>query len=100
MSTPVTPYPACNLVTINIRKTDIEDDQIWQDCLGRANAILSPVDGENLISLNAKIGVQHLGDIKVIFDDQNLGFGFCHVNPTCLGNGLFLDNEFTNCVAD
>jgi hypothetical protein len=50
--------------------------------LSRTHAIFTPVDGKDFIALDAKIGVQHLGYVKVIFNYQDLGFGVCHVSPT------------------
>ena len=50
-------------------------------------ADLVPFAGQNLPEQPAKR--------CVIFNDQDLMFGFCHIYPT-LGNGFFLNDEFAD----
>jgi hypothetical protein len=61
-----------NFISVNIGQADVKDQQVRQDGLSCAHAILAPVDSENFIALDAKIRVQHLGYVQVIFNNQDL----------------------------
>jgi hypothetical protein len=71
-----------NLVSVNIGQADVKDQQVGKDSLSRAHAVFAPIDSEHFIALDAKICIQHFGYVKVIFNNQDLGFGVWHVSPT------------------
>src|SRR5512132_4216844 len=83
VGTPISTYAAGNLIPINIWQADIKDHEIRQDSLGCAYPIFAPIDRKYIVTLNAKIGVQHFGYVEIIFHNQDLGFGVCHVDSTC-----------------
>src|SRR5215207_3084486 len=70
--------PPRDLISIDIRQPNIQNHQIREDGLRGAHTIFAPVNGEHFIALDTEISIQHFRNVKVVFNDQNLGFGFSH----------------------
>src|SRR5581483_11934912 len=64
---------AANFVAVDVGQADVQDDQVGVVVGAEFNSVLAPGGSQYVIALDAKIGVQHLRQIEIVFDNENLG---------------------------
>ena len=68
-------------------QAEVEDDEVGAELVGVGERGLAVVARPRLVALHPQRAQEHLGDLVVVFDDEDAGRAVCH-DPSRVGPRL------------
>jgi len=63
-----------DLKAVHIGQHDVQDDEVGEVVAGFLQRIRAAQHGVHIITLVGKVDFEHVGDVDIVFNDQQLGF--------------------------